>query len=230
MSAYTPTVMGYVQQFQQNERLKNEIDRLIEEIGEMNERYATMLEASQLLTTVSDDNTRAVLDYVTGVVNKTLAELFPHDTRRVYIQNSMYQGKHAHINIKLIGSNGKTRDMTTQTGTGVRQTISYLYLLALVEIRKGRRLIVADELLNGLHPVAKRIVSDVISIFAEEGFQFAMVEYGIDDLGKIYLVEKPGPVATVTPLGGNYNNEVFIFNRPPEEVDLSIQVDEADDD
>ena len=83
MSAYTPTVMGYVQQFQQNERLKNEIDRLIEEIGEMNERYATMLEASQLLTTVSDDNTRAVLDYVTGVVNKTLAELFPHDTRRV---------------------------------------------------------------------------------------------------------------------------------------------------
>ena len=43
-------------------------------------------------------NTRAVLDYVTGVVNKTLAELFPHDTRRVYIQNSMYQGKHAHIN------------------------------------------------------------------------------------------------------------------------------------
>ena len=46
-SAYTPAVMGYVQQFQQNERLKNEIDRLVEEIGEMNERYATMLEASQ---------------------------------------------------------------------------------------------------------------------------------------------------------------------------------------
>ena len=86
-----------------------------------------------------------------------------------------------------------------------------------------------DELLNGLHPVAKNIVMDIVKIFAEEGFQFAFVEYGVDNVGKIYLVEKPDSVATVTPLGSKYNNEVFVFNRPPEEVDLSIRVEESDD-
>lgn len=83
-----------------------------------------------------------------------------------------------------------------------------------------------DELLNGLHPEAKRIVMDIVQIFAEEGFQFVMVEYGVDDKGRIYLVEKPNEIATVTPFDGVYHNEIFVFNRPPEEVDLSIRVDE----
>ena len=63
-------------------------------------------------------------------------------------------------------------------------------------------------------------------VFAEEGFQFAMVEYGVNDLGRIYLVEKPGAEATITPMDGVYNNEVFVFNRPPEEVDLTVRVEE----
>ena len=70
---------------------------------------------------------------------------------------------------------------------------------------------------------------DVIKIFAEEGFQFIFVEYGVDNVGRIYIVEKPNDVATVTPIDGVYNNEVFIFNRPPEDVDLSIRVDEEED-
>ena len=98
-----------------------------------------------------------------------------------------------------------------------------------MEIRKGRRILLADELLNGVHPVAKRIIFDIIKIFAEEGFQFAFVEYGVDDVGKIYLVEKPNETATVSPLDGIYNNEIFVFNRPPEDVDLSIHVEEAYD-
>ncbi|MBR4315034.1 MAG: hypothetical protein IKP66_09015, partial [Lachnospiraceae bacterium] len=87
-----------------------------------------------------------------------------------------------------------------------------------------------DEILSGLHPEAKRIVMDIVKIFADEGFQFVMVEYGTDDVGKLYLVEKPGAVATVTPLGEDtYHNQVFVFNRPPEDVDLSIFVDEGAD-
>ena len=195
----------------------------------MNIQYVNMIEAQQLLTTVSDSNTTAVLDYITGIINKTLGELFPHDSRRIYLEKSMYQGQHAHINIKLTGTNGKTRDLTLQSGTGLRQVISFLFVLSLIEIRKGRRLLIADELLSGLHPEAKRIVTDIISIFADEGFQFAFVEYGVNNLGKVYLVEKPGAVATVTPMDGVYNNEVFVFNRPPEEVDLSLHVEEADE-
>ena len=229
MSQFTHDIMVIEQKYLQAQDIKEKIDVLTTKLGEMNTRYVNMIEAQQLLTTVSDANTTAVLDYITGVINKTLGELFQHDSRRIYLEKSMYQGQHAHINIKLTGTNGKVRDLTLQSGTGLRQVISFLFVISLIEIRKGRRLLIADELLSGLHPEAKRVVTDIIQIFAEEGFQFAFVEYGVNDLGKIYLVEKPNDVATVTPMDGKYNNEVFIFNRPPEDVDLTIHVEENED-
>lgn len=229
MSQFTNEVIMIEQSYKQAQDIKANIDVLTTKLNDMNIQYVNMVEAQQLLTTVSDANTTAVLDYITGIINKTLGELFPHDSRRIYLEKTMYQGQHAHINIKLTGTNGKTRDLTLQSGTGLRQVISFLFVLSLIEIRKGRRLLIADELLSGLHPEAKRIVTDIISIFADEGFQFAFVEYGVNDLGKVYLVEKPGAVATVTPMDGVYNNEVFVFNRPPEEVDLSLHVEEADE-
>lgn len=229
MSQFTNEIIMIEQSYKQAQDIKANIDVLTTKLNDMNIQYVNMVEAQQLLTTVSDANTTAVLDYITGIINKTLGELFPHDSRRIYLEKTMYQGQHAHINIKLTGTNGKTRDLTLQSGTGLRQVISFLFVLSLIEIRKGRRLLIADELLSGLHPEAKRIVTDIISIFADEGFQFAFVEYGVNDLGKVYLVEKPGAVATVTPMDGVYNNEVFVFNRPPEEVDLSLHVEEADE-
>lgn len=226
MSVYTEQINAIENSYRQMEALKARIDDMIEKLGSLNSQYSVMLEAQQLLTTVSDENTTAVLDYITGIINKTLSEMFPHDKRRIYLERAMYQGKHAHINIKLTGSNGKLRDLTLQSGTGLRQVISFLFVISLIEIRKGRRLLVADELLNGLHPEAKRIVMDIVTIFAEEGFQFAFVEYGVDTIGRIYLVEKPNETATIAPLDGVYNNEIFVFNRPPEDVDMTVKVEE----
>ena len=229
ISRYTANIMSLEAQYTQIEEIKHKIDLLAERLKDLNNSYVVMLEAQQLLTTVSDENTRVVLDYITGIINKALGELFPHDSRRIYLEKTMYRGQHAHINIKLTGTNGKTRDLQLQSGTGLRQTISFLFVLSLIEIRKSRRILLADELLSGVHAQAKRILMDVIKIFAEEGFQFIFVEYGVDNVGRIYIVEKPNDVATVTPIDGVYNNEVFIFNRPPEDVDLSIRVDEEED-
>lgn len=230
MSEYTRDIITLEEKYNQIEYWKSRVDDLVTKLDGMNSQYATMLEAQQLLATVSDDNTTAVLDYITGIINKTLGELFPHDSRRIYLEKSMYQGQHAHINVKLTGTNGKARDLSLQSGTGLRQIISFLFVLSLIEIRKGRRILLADELLSGLHPTAKTLAMDIVQIFAEEGFQFAFVEYGVDNLGKIYLVEKPGEVATVTPMDGVYHNEVFVYNRPPEDVDLSLHVEEVTED
>lgn len=229
MSQYTQDIMVLENQHNQAVAVRKRIDEMIERMRGMNEHYANMLEAQQLLTTVSDENTAVVLDYITGIINKTLGELFPHDSRRIFLKKTMYQGQHAHITIQLTGTNGKVRDLTLQSGTGLRQVISFLFVLCLIEIRKGRRLLLADELLNGMHPVAKQLVCNIIEIFAEEGFQFVFVEYGVNNLGRIYIVEKPGETATVTPMDGKYNDEVFVFNRPVEDVDLSIHEEEPEE-
>ena len=153
MGCYTRDIMVLEQQHIQAVEVKAKIDALVQKLGDMNTMYANMLEAQQLLTTVSDENTTTVLDYITGIINKTLGELFPHDSRRIFLKKSMYQGQHAHITVQLTGTNGKVRDLTLQSGTGLRQVISFLFVLCLIEIRKGRRVLLADELLNGMHPV-----------------------------------------------------------------------------
>lgn len=229
MGAYAQQIMNLRSQYEQAEKLKAQVDALVTRLQTLNEEYAVFLEAQQLLATVSNNNTTAVLDYITGIINKALGELFPFDTRRVYLEKKLYNGQHAHINVKLVNGEGIERDIQLQSGTGLRQVISFLFVVSLIEVRKGRRLLIMDELLSGLHPHAKNIVFDVIKIFAEEGFQFVIVEYGVNDFGKIYIAEKPNKDTTITPLEGEYNDEVFIFNRPVENVDKSIQVEEYDD-
>lgn len=229
MSVYTAQIINLESQYNNTQALIKKIDSLIQRLETMNDRYAVMLEAQQLLATVSDTNTNAVLDYITGIINKTLGEIFPHDPRRVHLERKLYNGQHAHINVKLTGTGGKSRDMVLQTGTGLGQAVSVLFALCLIEIRKGRRLFIADELLNGLHPVAKGVLLDIFKLFTEDGFQFIMVEYGADNVGKMYLVEKPSDETKITPLHDKkYHNEIFVFNRPPEDVDLSIRVEESD--
>lgn len=230
MSQYTERVISIKQKHANAESIKAQMDKIIEQIENLNSKYAVMLEAQQLLATVSDNNTTAVLDYMTGVINKALSEIFPHDTRRIFLEKKLHNGQYAHINVRLETSSGAVRDMTLQSGTGLRQVVSFLFLVSTIEIRKGRRILLMDELLSGLHPQAKRIIMDIIQIFAEEGFQFVFVEYGVDTVGKIYLVEKPAETATVTPLGSDkYDGEVFVFNRPLEEVDMNVKVEEGDD-
>ena len=228
MSEFTSVIAGYRQQYNQAERVRNDLESMISKLGEMNEQYAVMLEAQQLLATISDNNTNAVLDYVTGVINKALAEIFPYEERRIYLDRTLYRDTYAHIKVKLV-CGGIERSMELQSGNGIRQIISFLFVLSLIEIRKGRRILIMDELLNGLHDTAKGIITDIMQIFAEEGFQFVGVEYRVNNIGKLYLVEKPGKISTVTPLGDmDYNEEVFIFNRPVEEIDKSLVVNEAE--
>lgn len=226
MTDYTKRIMQLERTYEQSAQIKRTISELTERLAKQNRDYAVMLEAKQILASVSDENTRIVLDYITGVVNRILGELFPYDARRVYLERKLYRGQYAHINMQLVGANGKVRDMQLQSGTGIRQVVSVLFILSTIEIRKGRRLFLSDELLSGLHSEAKKVVMGLLELFAEGGYQFIMVEYGANN-GKIYMVEHPSAVSTVTALskGQEYNNEVFIFNRPPEKVDLSIQVD-----
>ena len=83
LSIFTRKIDAIEASYQQRLALKEKIDSLIADIGNLNKQYVVMLEAQQLLATVSNNNTNAVLDYITGVINKALSELFPYDTRRI---------------------------------------------------------------------------------------------------------------------------------------------------
>lgn len=214
------TQIGVIKKALSNKkRLIKRQAELYEELKSSQNLYINMLDAQKLLSMISDDNTSKTLDFITGMVNKVLSEMFVTDTPRIVLTKKLYAGSKPHINVELIDGSGNSLDMALQSGTGLSQVVSFMYAVCLIEIRKGRRLLIMDERLNGLHKEAKKIISEVIKIFAKGGFQFIFVEYGLNDIGKIYNVEKRGDESNIISLddGQEYNDDMIYISS----VDLS---------
>lgn len=221
---YSEVLVGLKRDLKDKEKLEKRVSDRKKELAKAQQDYINLLNAQKLLSTVSDDNTEATLLFVSGVINKALAEIFKGDTRRIHLSRKLYGGNKPHIVVELENGKGEKLDMSIQSGTGLRQIVSVLFVICLIEVRKGRRLLILDERLSGLHSEAKRILSEIMNIFAEGGFQFIFVEYSLNTLGKLYNIEKPGNEAKVYALDGmEYdNNDVFLFS----DVDLSLLDDD----
>lgn len=199
-------------------RAKKELEARLEEkylvVDEKRKHYDDLVSASKLISAIADKNSIETLDYITGVINKTLGELFKSDTRRIYLKKHMHAGKYAHLKVYLTDAEGTQYDLMLQAGTGLRQVISFLFCLCLIQISGGRKIFIQDELLGGTHGAAKEVLKHIIKIFAKE-FQFIMVEYGFDDIGNIYSVEKVGKTSVVYPLNGKEYDpkSVFLFSN-----------------
>lgn len=217
-SFYESTIGAVRKSILDRKRLESERDKLAKLLNTSQQEYVRLLNAQKLLSTVSDENTERVLDFVTGMVNKTLQEVF-NDGSRITLIKKLYGGSKPHIIVKLVDYDGREQDMVLQTGAGVRQVVSFMYTLCLIEIRKGRPIAIFDEKLNGLHKEAKRVIEEIIQLFSKNGFQFIFVEYGMNTLGKIYNVEKRGEDTNIVSLDGVAYDENCIFINSP---DLSV--------
>ena len=227
MGIYKTSILSLKRDLQDKERLLNRLSDRRAEVKEKEEEYNNLVDACKLIATVADKQSMDTLDYITSVINKTLGELFKSDTRRIYLKKQMHAGRYAHLKVLLTDAEGVEYDMLLQSGTGLRQVISFLFCLCLIQISGGRKVFIQDELLGGTHGAAKEVLKQIIRIFAKD-FQFIMIEYGFDDIGKIYNVEKPGKTSYVYDLDGeNYDaRSVYIFSNAEGNVDLK-EVEEA---
>ena len=63
MSEFTQSITMLEQNYIQAQQLKEKIERMSAEVEDMRKHYSIMVEAQQLLATVSDRNTTAVLEF-----------------------------------------------------------------------------------------------------------------------------------------------------------------------
>lgn len=158
--------------------------------------------AANLLSNVADEKIDAVLKKVTGVINKALTVLFPDDARVVVIEKTMHKNVYPHFVVILMTGDGEKRSFV-QSGSGLAQVVSFLFTVCLIDLIGGRKILVIDELLNGLHPRAKRKIADILKAM-ENDFQFILTEYQLD-VGKQFEVIKENGTARVALYeGGDY--------------------------
>lgn len=213
------TIIGSLKKDLANKRnLTRKRENLLKSLQESQDEYVHMLDAQKLLSAVSEENTEQTLSFITGMVNKVLSEIFPNSTRRIILKKKLYAGSKPHINVLLVNGLGDELDLDLQEGDGIKQIISVMYVICLIEIRKGRRLLILDERLNGLHARAKQVLAEIIKIFADGGFQFIFVEYSLNSIGKIYNIETRGDSSTPVYVEGNYSDDLVYV----EDADLSI--------
>ena len=168
---------------------------------ELDNKFNVYCRASSILGSVADKNTETKISAITGVINKALAILFPDGSRSIELTQKMHNNAYPHFIVTLKVEDGQTRTFK-QSGTGLAQVISFLFTACLIDARGGRKIMVMDELLNGLHPDAKGIVKDLMLALCDK-FQFVIVEYGMN-IGKQYEVVKTGGVSTITAIDREY--------------------------
>lgn len=174
-------------------------DQYKKEVGKLATDILNMREAIRLLNTVSDKNMDSMLETITSAVNSVLAVMFSNsgDTYEILLVKSLYNDRIGHMKVELL-QNGNARDLALQSGDGIKQVIGFLFNTLLVSVSGGRRLIIMDEVLNGLSPeAAEGAVASLIKMFSEQGFQFIMVDQGrynpgsaIDPITKYVEVRK----------------------------------------
>lgn len=182
----------------------------LNEASEIYEKIGVYEGANKLLNAVSDKTLGAMLDTVTSAVNNVLAEMFRNsgDTYEIRLVKGLYAGRIAHMKLELM-QNGNPRDLNLQSGDGIKQVISFLFITLLISVSGGRRLIIMDEVLNGLSPeAAEGAVAALFKTFAKNGFQFIMVDQGrynpgsaIDDITEYVTIVKNDSTSRVFAAG-----------------------------
>lgn len=160
----------------------------VAKLDELRLLYLDRAKALQYIVMLSNDGTKALRDYMEGIINRALSLVFGESVYKFSLISDLKAQK-VHLNL-LEYKNGQWNELVIgkQTGDGMGQIIAFLFSVVLTEITNHRMLFVVDEIMGGLHEKAVELVQRCIAEFEGHGGQFAMIEYTFEDFGKELLL------------------------------------------
>lgn len=160
----------------------------VAKLDELRLLYLDRAKALQYIVMLSNDGTKALRDYMEGIINRALSLVFGENVYKFSLISDLKAQK-VHLNL-LEYKNGQWNELVIgkQTGDGMGQIIAFLFSVVLTEITNHRMLFVVDEIMGGLHEKAVELVQRCIAEFEGHGGQFAMIEYTFEEFGKELLL------------------------------------------
>ena len=187
----------------------------IKKLEQAVEDYNTLSSAGNLLNKIADGRVKKAIDFIATAVNDALLKVFKDDFKQIKVEISSHMDAYPQLNFVLQNPDGMKRNLKTQEGDGLGQIISLLATMCLLYISGGRRFMLLDEVLNGLHPNALELIDEILTVFEDRlGFQFLMINHGYTpNRGVIYHLGKQNDTTfcrDVELIGYDENEEVII--------------------
>ena len=160
--------------------------------------------AIDLLKKIADDRTNSAVEILQNTVNWALENIQLEQRFEIILEvKDRTDGKVMSINLVDLDLN-KTRTLKHQSGTAVRQIVSFLLQMTIISLSGARKVVILDEVLSGLQDKETiAMFGQIIVALAEnDGFQFFMVEH------KSELLNVAGITQVHLQLGKNNNLEV----------------------
>lgn len=194
---------------------KEQVARL-QELAKEAEARVESLEKEQILV---EKALRAIVEagdvvaeesyrFVMRSVNSVLDKMFMDCDRKIRLTQKMV-GKNPQLSVEVI-ADGVVRDLS-ESGHGIAQIISFICIMCLIVLNGSRRLMVLDEVLNGVAKQNHQALSEVMWAFAEKGFQFIVSDHAFTPTGaKVYHIVNKGGVSSVDRVyfAGEYDSPV----------------------
>lgn len=188
---------------QEQEFRKKQVERL-NQLAKEAEEQAENLEKEQLLVEkalrliieagdlVAEDSYR----FIMRSVNSLLDKMFKDCERKIRLTQKTVGGKNPTLSVEVI-ADGQVRDLS-ESGHGIAQIVSLVCVICLIVLNGSRRLVVLDEVLNGVSIQNKAALSEALWAFTEIGFQFIICEHAfVPEGAKVYEVVNNGGVSSI---------------------------------
>lgn len=177
---YLLRLSKYKEKLEHKERLQEQVvtfKKMLEELG--NDRILHK-DVSFVLAQANTEQQEEVLGHIKNLMNATLLRFFPESTYDVEFVRTTHGESNTHLSLQLYETKRGDRfplDFNSQMGDGISQVIGFMFTLCVIEIVGARPIVIFDEVLKGVHPKIRPLITELIEAFAKKGMQFFMVDY-----------------------------------------------------
>ena len=164
-------------EIEERELTLTEIETIDQIFGVVQNEVAGLKTLDKMLKEYQKNKREQSRNYLSELMKVWMGEIFPEEGYSFHI-HTYTKGKYTYTKLlnTTYDSDGKKRVPKLSSGFGARQSMSFFACSIIVMLAEVAPFFMLDEMFSLLSPSKKEIMSSILSVLEEMGFQFIMIE------------------------------------------------------